>query len=63
MALQSPTFQYWDIILSMELSGLIFIRSHRERKFSLYIESLKALVPWFFSFDHHNYAKWIPIHI
>ena len=63
MILESPTFQYWDTILSMELLGLILIRSHREKKFSLYVESLKDLVPWFFSLDHHNYARWIPIHI
>ena len=43
--------------------GLIFIRSHREGNFHLYVESLKALVPWFFALDHHNYARWIPIHI
>ena len=63
MILESPTFQYWDTILSMELLGLILIRSHHEKKFSLYVESLKDLVPWFFSLDHHNYARWIPIHI
>ena len=21
------------------------------------------MVPWFFALDHHNYARWIPIHI
>ena len=63
MILKSPTFQYWDTILTMELLGLVFIRAHRERNFSLYVESLKELVPWFFSLDHHNYARWIPIHI
>ena len=63
MRSQSPTFQYWDTILYLELLGLIFIRSHRVNDFSLYVESLKALVPWFFSLDHHNYARWIPIHI
>ena len=63
MSLMSPIFQYWNTILDMELLGLIFIRAHRERKFSLYIESLKALAPWFFALDHHNYARWIPVHI
>ena len=63
MVQKSPTFQYWDTVLNMELLGLIFIRSHREGNFPLYVESLKALVPWFFSLDHHNYARWIPIHI
>jgi len=45
------------------LEGLIFIRLHREEKFHLYVESLKTLVPWFFTLDHHNYARWLPIHI
>lgn len=63
MVQKSPTFQYWDTVLNMELLGLIFIKSHREGNFALYIESLKALVPWFFALDHHNYARWIPIHI
>jgi len=48
MAFQSPTFQYWDAILSIQISALIFIRSHHEKRFSLYVECLRALVPWFF---------------
>ena len=63
MVEKSPTFQYWDTVLNMELLGLIFIRSHREGNFPLYVESLKALVPLFFALNHHNYARWIPIHI
>jgi len=63
MTLHSPTFQYWDTTPSIELSALIFIRSHHEKKLSVYVESLKALVPWFFSLHHHDNARWIPIHI
>jgi hypothetical protein len=63
MIQKSPTFQYWDTVLNMELAGLIFVRSHREENFALYVESLKAIVPWFFALDHHNYARWIPVHI
>ena len=47
----------------METLGLIFVRAHREQDFPLYVESLKALVPWFFALDHQNYARWIPVHI
>ena len=47
----------------MEILGLIFVRSHREKDFPLYVESLKSLIPWFFALDHQNYARWIPIHI
>ena len=39
------------------------MRAHREQNFPLYVKTLKALVPWFFALDHHNYARWIPIHI
>ena len=63
MISKSPTFQYWDTILNMEILGLIFVRAHREQDFPLYVETLKALVPWFFALDHQNYARWIPVHI
>jgi len=63
MIQKSPTFQYWDTILNMELLGFIFIRLHCEGNFPLYIESLKALAPGFFALDHYNYARWIPVHI
>ena len=63
MVERSPTFQYWNTVLHFELLGLIFVRAHRECNFSLYVESLKALAPWFFALDHHNYARWLPVHI
>uniref|UniRef100_A0A1X7TMA1 Uncharacterized protein n=1 Tax=Amphimedon queenslandica TaxID=400682 RepID=A0A1X7TMA1_AMPQE len=58
---KSPTFAYWDTILWLELLGLIFVRAHRQKKFSLYIQTLKAITPWFLALDHQNYARWIPI--
>uniref|UniRef100_A0A1X7TUM9 Uncharacterized protein n=1 Tax=Amphimedon queenslandica TaxID=400682 RepID=A0A1X7TUM9_AMPQE len=60
---KSPTFAYWDTILRLELLGLIFVCAHREKNFLLYIQTLKAITPWFFALDHQNYAHWIPIHI
>ena len=40
------------------------IRAIREGNFSLYKKSLVSLVPWPFSLDHINYARWmsVPIH-
>ena len=43
MITKSPTFQYWDTILNMEIQGLIFVPAHREQDFALYAESLKTL--------------------
>ena len=37
---RSPTFQYWCIILELELMMLVFVRSIREAKFQLYVEVL-----------------------
>ena len=59
----SPTFQYWETILQMEIDGLIFIGSHRAGNFLLYVESFKKDVPWFFALDHQNYTRWLPLHI
>ena len=56
MISKSATFQYWDTIFRMEILGLIFVRAHREQDLPLYVESLKALVPWFFALDHQNYS-------
>ena len=33
MILKSPTYQYWDIILTMELLGFVFVRALREKNF------------------------------
>lgn len=63
MIKKSPTFHYWNIILDFEVLVLIFIRAHRSRNLSVYLQSLEALVPWFFALDRSNYARWIPIHI
>ena len=43
--IKSPTFQFWNTILRIEILALTFVRAHRERKCSLYVESLMELVP------------------
>ena len=60
---KSSTFHFWDMVLRLEILIFIFIRSHREGNFPLYVETLEALVPWFFALDHTNYARWVPVHI
>ena len=44
MVEKSPTFQFWDSVLRMEIIGLIFVRAHREANFPLYVETLHSLV-------------------
>jgi hypothetical protein len=60
---RSPTFLYWDMIRRYERLILIFVRAHRERNFSLYVQVLEKLCPIFFALDHPNYARWAPIHV
>ena len=51
MVEESPTFQFWDTVLRMEIMGLIFVRAHHEANFPLYVESLRS---WF-----HCSLHWI----
>jgi len=58
-----PQFQFWSIILQLELDVMIFVRAIREGDFQLYVEALTKIVPWFFALDHTHYARWIPVHL
>ena len=42
---ESPHFQFWHLVLSMELAILLLIRSSREGNFSLHCQSLAELIP------------------
>ena len=58
-----PTVKFWLLTYKYQKLILMFIRSHRERKFKLMVATLKMLVPIFFALDHHNYARWVPVFI
>ena len=58
-----PQFQYWNLALKLELLAMQFVRSLCEADFELYVQCLGQFVPWMFSLDHTNYARWLPIHI
>ena len=48
-----PHFKFWSIILQLEITLMIYVRAIREGNFTLYIESLTKIVPWFF----HRYFR------
>ena len=56
---ESIMFKFWLLIRKYNQIILMFIRAHRERKFQLMVTILSL----FFSRDHQNYARWLPIHI
>ncbi|KAK3703668.1 hypothetical protein QZH41_011790 [Actinostola sp. cb2023] len=62
-ALAVPQFQYWYTTLQLELLLLTFLRSLRQANFTLYIEALSKMMPWFFALNHTNYARWLPVHL
>ena len=60
---EAPQFYFWYTTLQLELLVLTFIKSLRTGNFTLYVDSLTKLAPWFFILDHTNYARWVPVHI
>ena len=60
---RSPQFQFWSLILDMELTIFTLIWSFREGDFSLHRQALSELVPYFFANNNINYARWITIHL
>ena len=59
----SPNFKYWTLGIELILKFLVFIRSIREANFELFVKCLTGWVGWFFIFDHHNYARYVPVQL
>ncbi len=60
---ECPQFLYWFTCLELELLVFSFVRSLRTGNFDLYVNTLTKLTPWFFSLNHTNYARWMPVHV
>ena len=58
-----PQFYFWHTALQLELLVFSFVKSLREANFALYVDCLTKLTPWFFSLNHTNYARWVPVNI
>lgn len=53
---ESPQFLFWNLVLEMELTTLMLIRSFREGDFTLYCDTLHELLGYFF-------ARWLTVHL
>ena len=62
-SLPSPQFKFWSIVIELELTVLSSVGSKRKANFQLYIDTLAKLVPLFFTLHHHNYSRWLPVHL
>ena len=60
---QVPQFHFWYLTLQLELLLLVFVRSIRQANFSLYVDSVAKILPWFFALNHYNYARWLSVHL
>ncbi|CAH0381202.1 unnamed protein product [Bemisia tabaci] len=59
----SPQFLFWSLVIELEECLLEFLTSLRSSNFELYIKSLTKISSWFFTFNHYNYARWLPVHL
>ena len=60
---EQPQSKYWSVVLEMELIIFQIIESIRTGNCLSYRVSLSMFIPWEFSFDHINYARWLSVHI
>ena len=58
-----PQFQYWATVMALEICILVYVRSLREANFTMYLDALTELIPWFFALDHTHYSRWIAVHL
>ena len=40
-----------------------FVRATREGNWNLHLECIKEMLPWFFAYDHTNYACYLPVYL
>lgn len=60
---KNPTFKFWQLVLNLEVLLLTFVRSVRNGDFQEFKETIAKMLPWYFTFDHQNYARWLSVHL
>ena len=58
-----PRKVFWCSYLDMVTILLTFIRATREGDWDLHLECIKEMLPWFFAYDHINYARYLPVYL
>ena len=57
-SLENVNFKFWWSYPEMVSILLNFTRAQREGNWTLYLNSFCCMLPYFFRYDHLNYAKW-----
>ena len=58
-----PLKVFWNSYLEMVELVMNFVRATREGNWDLHLESIKNMLPWFFAYDHINYARYLPVYL
>ena len=58
-----PLKMFWNSYLEMVATLLCLIRATREGNWELHLECIKAVLPWFFAYDHTNYVRYLPVYL
>ena len=56
----NPTFAFWSSYIEIVQLLLLFIRGTRESDWNLHLSAIRYMLPWFFSYDRYNYARYLP---
>ena len=59
---KSVNFKFWWQYMDMVSTLLMFTRAQREGPWDLYLTSFRKMIPFFFQYDHQNYARWSVIY-
>ena len=58
-----PLKRFWRSYLEMVSLLLTFIRATRESNWPLHLECIREMLPWYFAYDHVNYARYLPLYL
>ena len=60
---RSPMFAFWDEYIHMVTMLLQFVKAERTGNWCLHLAAISAMVPYFFTHDRQNYARWLPVYL
>ena len=60
---ENVNFKFWWNFMEMVSILLMFTRAQREGIWDLYLHSVRHMLPYFFRYDHLNYARWGSVYI
>ena len=53
------TFKFWSSYMTMVEQLLDLIRATRTSDWARHVQVTRAMIPWYFSYDHQNYARYL----